>query len=463
MAIDIKKYREFLLLANIIEKDEGSNHRLAIQVVSSPAGEARSQEPSIPADLQSQLRLLENRKLSIDGIVQLGETLAQILFPDDIRELFVTSRKMLEPDQGLRLRLQLDAGLSSIPWEYMYIRQMDGFVALQPRISIVRHESVSMPTAFDTTPKPRRLLVAMASPESGNYAKLDLQRDRTNLQEALRDISELTLVFPKKSTFQSFTDELETGADIVHFAGHGDFSKTGLGTSRYTQVGEGLVLFTTEDNQPAPIPAEQFASRLRDRGVQLAVLGACQTGRRDEENIWSSVVAALMQKGVPAAVAMQYKIWDKSAIEFTRGFYRALARGLPLDWAVTEGRLAVYDLCNPLRDDAKCGIYWRDWGVPVFYLRAYTEEEKSAQMEFVLPAISKSEQVSGTSLHELLVKYFDEEELRTLCFELEVDYDSLRGEGKANKARELVLYAQRIGSSAKLLAYLKKERPNVFH
>ena len=35
---------------------------------------------------------------------------------------------------------------------------------------------------------------------------------------------------------------------------------------------------------------------------------------------------------------------------------------------------------------------------------------------------------------------FSEEELRTLCFFLEVDYNSLPADGKAGKARELVLH-----------------------
>jgi hypothetical protein len=43
----------------------------------------------------------------------------------------------------------------------------------------------------------------------------------------------------------------------------------------------------------------------------------------------------------------------------------------------------------------------------------------------------------------LLTEHFDEEEFRTLCFDLSVDYDTLRGEGKAAKARELVAYLDR--------------------
>lgn len=66
----------------------------------------------------------------------------------------------------------------------------------------------------------------------------------------------------------------------------------------------------------------------------------------------------------------------------------------------------------------------------------------------------------STKLFEILVEYFDEEELRTLCFKLNIDYDSLRGEGKAGKARELILYMERQGPILDLLKACKKERPN---
>ena len=45
-----------------------------------------------------------------------------------------------------------------------------------------------------------------------------------------------------------------------------------------------------------------------------------------------------------------------------------------------------------------------------------------------------------TRLRKILDTRFSQEELRTLCFDLGVDYDNLPSEGKTNKARELVNY-----------------------
>jgi hypothetical protein len=52
-------------------------------------------------------------------------------------------------------------------------------------------------------------------------------------------------------------------------------------------------------------------------------------------------------------------------------------------------------------------------------------------------------QIDRLRLLEAIDRHFDGEELRTLCFELEVDYDSLPARGKINKARELIKYCER--------------------
>lgn len=64
-------------------------------------------------------------------------------------------------------------------------------------------------------------------------------------------------------------------------------------------------------------------------------------------------------------------------------------------------------------------------------------------------------------LHELIVKHFNEEELKTLCFTLpeRVDYDSLVGKGKNGKARELIAFCERTGTLSDLIKRCKDLRP----
>lgn len=77
-----------------------------------------------------------------------------------------------------------------------------------------------------------------------------------------------------------------------------------------------------------------------------------------------------------------------------------------------------------------------------------------------------AEEIMNVDFVDLLEKlkfYFDEEELRTLCFKLnDVDYESLQGQGKAGKARGLIEHMKKQEKGIeKLIAALEKERPHV--
>jgi hypothetical protein len=66
-----------------------------------------------------------------------------------------------------------------------------------------------------------------------------------------------------------------------------------------------------------------------------------------------------------------------------------------------------------------------------------------------------------TSLHRLLDQTFSLEEIRTLCFDLGMDYDSVRGEGKSARIRELILALARNGRLPELLAFVQEQRRHV--
>ena len=53
--------------------------------------------------------------------------------------------------------------------------------------------------------------------------------------------------------------------------------------------------------------------------------------------------------------------------------------------------------------------------------------------------------MNHTELRDFIDRYFDDNELRDLCFDLDIDYESLPAVGKSAKARELVAYCLRHG------------------
>ena len=64
-------------------------------------------------------------------------------------------------------------------------------------------------------------------------------------------------------------------------------------------------------------------------------------------------------------------------------------------------------------------------------------------------------------LRHLLDKYFNAEDIKTLCFDLFVDFDNLSGENKAAKIRELVLHLEQNGRLPTLINRVQSLRPQV--
>jgi hypothetical protein len=66
-----------------------------------------------------------------------------------------------------------------------------------------------------------------------------------------------------------------------------------------------------------------------------------------------------------------------------------------------------------------------------------------------------------TRLRQMLDAHFSVEELRTLCADLGVDYDNLPGEGKVNKARELIGHLDRHSRIPDLVDVGQERRPDI--
>ncbi len=62
-----------------------------------------------------------------------------------------------------------------------------------------------------------------------------------------------------------------------------------------------------------------------------------------------------------------------------------------------------------------------------------------------------SEQSKRARLRDVIDEYFNLPELIDLCQDIDVDYDNLRGEGKKEKARELVDLVVREGRPEQLV------------
>jgi sulfatase modifying factor 1 len=66
------------------------------------------------------------------------------------------------------------------------------------------------------------------------------------------------------------------------------------------------------------------------------------------------------------------------------------------------------------------------------------------------------------ALRQFIFQHFSLEELRTLSFDLNIEYDDLPGEGRAGKIRELIKFMERNGRLSYLHAALWRERPDKY-
>src|SRR6266498_4005793 len=68
---------------------------------------------------------------------------------------------------------------------------------------------------------------------------------------------------------------------------------------------------------------------------------------------------------------------------------------------------------------------------------------------------------SRTEIVKVLKGAFNIEGLRDLCFQLDVEYDDLRGEARVSKVRELVIHCEQNGRTADLVGKIKELRPSI--
>lgn len=291
-----------------------------------------------------------------------GNVLFEAAFPDEIRACYKSSlEKARASGKGLRLRLHIEApDLATLPWEYLYDEERRKFVCLARDTPVVRYLRIQdeddarrQPIAVDP---PLRILGMVAAPtvETG-LARLDVEREKRRIEEALAKLGQrerVELVWLEGQTSWALQEAMQRGPwHAFHFIGHGGFD---------VETNKGFLVFAKEDGREHRIPAPKVATYLTDHlPLRLVVLNACQGAQGSADDILSSTASTLILRGIPAVVAMQYKISDVAAIEFAQGFYGSLANGLPVDAAVAEARKKVNSM-----------DYTVEWGTPVLHMQS---------------------------------------------------------------------------------------------
>jgi hypothetical protein len=196
----------------------------------------------------------------------------------------------------------------------------------------------------------QRVLAIFANPKGTDPLRLG-EEDRV-LRECLRLARHrrMNLEARHAATVHDLRRELlDEQAHVVHFSGHG--------------TGHGLA-FEDESGRVKVIPPAALGDLLAAYvpPIHTVVLNAC----------YSNVHAEALRK-IPYAVVMRQAIADRTAIEFARGFYDALAAGKNSEFAFFEG-LRTINLLGLQGDDIPQLF---EMGMPVATPKANTTSSPS--------------------------------------------------------------------------------------
>jgi hypothetical protein len=300
--------------------------------------------------------VLARRSISGDEqpVRQLGGMLLDALLAGSTYGMFAASRSQADCDgRHLRLVLQIrPPELDRLPWEFLFDSREDDYVCLST--PLIRYPQVFASVRPMQVTAPLRILCMTAEPR--DQARLATAAEEERLRATLRGLEQTGLVelgWAGGQTWRDLRAAMRLGPwHVFHFIGHGGFDAVAQ---------QGMLALTGENGRTYHLGADNLAMLLRGHpSLRLVVLNACDTGRANAADPFSSVAGALIRRGIPAVLAMQYQISDKAALEFGRTFYEGLAERCPVDLSVTQARQAIR-LASPSS---------LEWGTPVLYMRS---------------------------------------------------------------------------------------------
>jgi CHAT domain-containing protein len=279
-----------------------------------------------------------------------GESLYEAIFQGTVAELLAASREQAAAaGKGVRVKLTTpDPALALVPWEFLCSRHRE-YLCLSENTPLVRHLFVSKPEASLRVPPPLRVLGVLSSD-----GDLNLKAEELAIEGALCALRERRLVeveWLKNPTSADLLKKLdEKEWHVLHLAGHGTFDEG---------AAEGRLSMTASDRRAADLNAHTLRTLLHGRpSLRLVFLNSCDGAVGNARVLVSSTAALVTEAGIPAVIAMQFRISDNIAIEFAERVYAHVAKGSSIEKAVASARKHLSVTNSP------------EWVTPVLFMRS---------------------------------------------------------------------------------------------
>ena len=315
-----------------------------------------------------------------------------------IRIYIMALARSADIDSILRLQLQINTDvteLHDLPWEYLWddANPAIGSLACWERTPFARVLHVSSSTDIEHPPiissnSPMRVLTVLSSPpelkkeqvkdeDMKGLAPIPL-REIEVLKENLSKVGQLLeppeeeslLASPhERVCLETIRQRLQQAKDlerpfhVLHMLCHGTILKVS---------GEASLLLQQENSDEAEWVTDRiFADLLLEfPELRLVVLASCLTALQTKNNSLNGIARQLVDKGIPAVIAMQESLDFRSAQHFSCRLYTQLAYHGEIDRAVNAARRELYTRVKrssrPMDPEV---VPPREWGYPVLFMR----------------------------------------------------------------------------------------------
>ena len=238
----------------------------------------------------------------------MGESFLPAPVAAELGKILAAAERAYQP---VRLGLEVIPELAGLPWETLPSPD-GGPLALHPLVSVYRKA--------DTGPArvlagPLRIVVAIASPDTGGGPLLDYERELRNVlaevRAARQDAADVRVV--PFATPAAIRAELDRGpAHVLHISGHGS---------------PGTLDLEDDDGTARPVTAAEFLEKAIPPGNMPLVisLSACYTDAAAAEG-GASFAAELARHGASAVIGTETSVTDIYATRLLARMYGALAR-----------------------------------------------------------------------------------------------------------------------------------------
>lgn len=325
------------------------------------------QQPNLPTRAGRSTRQVRPESAQAETLVHLGQTLHDELFKGQLHDSWIMAQGVAQNRQDLlRLRIGMkDSRLQQLPWEALHAGARPlatGTDVIFSRYILDRRQGHSLPPL--KPPKAGqslRILMVIAAPD--DQERLELKKEVYHLQaelhpepsldshEPLLDVQLKILEQPGRA---ELTQELDRGNyQVLHYAGH----------SNLGNAGGDLYLVSRQTGLTERLSGEDLAGLLVNNGIKLAVFNSCRGGYSSTgDQGWQerNLAQALVNRGVPAVIAMTERIPDHVAITFTQLLYRSLKKGQTIDLSLNrtrQGLISAY------------GSHQFYWALPTLYMQ----------------------------------------------------------------------------------------------